>query len=406
MRYLCYFYSMDKLFKLKFIKPDDTELSQIGFDQSYIKKGLEKHKFTSVKIYDLSSAQANILKQTALSCGTDCAVHREVITGRVEQSDCILSGSLSQFKKIAEKLKYQPLKLNELGKNLNDVVFKEPEPLVIRETVFDWGSRTYIMGIVNVTPDSFSDGGEFFDPKKALVQALRLIEDGADIIDIGGESTRPYSEKVDTVEEIKRIKPVVEAIRKYNKNIPISIDTRNSQTAKAALETGADMINDVSACEWDCEMLNVIKEFNAPIILNHSKGAPDEMQSDTHYNDLLEEVHDYLQLKLEHLSASGVDLSRVIVDTGIGFGKSCEQNYELIKNTNTFKSLGCPMLVGHSRKSFLQQSLDIKDKDNDVLDSATNAVSSYLMNQGVDILRVHNVKALKLLVDVNKHINP
>ena len=166
---------MNELFKVKLIKANRVELEKIGFDSSYARQGTDKHRFLSLKIYSLSPAQANIIKQAALAGGTDAAVHREVITGKIEKSDCILSGSLAELKKIAEKLSCQPFKLGILGKKILELIEIQPEPIKIRNTVFDW-ERPYIMGILNVTPDSSSDGGEFFDTKKAVLHAADLIE--------------------------------------------------------------------------------------------------------------------------------------------------------------------------------------------------------------------------------------
>lgn len=188
----------------------------IGFDKAYVKKGINKHKFRTIKIYDLNCAQANILKQTALSTGTDCAVHKQVITGKVELSDCILSGTISQLEKICEKLKYQPLKLSSLASQISDTLFYKPETLMIRDIVLDW-KMPYIMGILNLTPDSFSDGGKYNTTEKAINHYKKMIEDGADIIDIGGESTRPFSQKITVEEEICRVIPVIEKIRQQIK---------------------------------------------------------------------------------------------------------------------------------------------------------------------------------------------
>lgn len=393
---------MNKSFRIKKINPNASELSKIGFDKTYVKKGLEKHEFETVKIYGLTPAQGNILKQTALITGTDCAVHRETITGKIDHSDCILSGSLSQFRKIAQKLQNQPFKLFELGKELEASLFEPLGTLKIRNRLFEWEKQTYIMGIVNVTPDSFSDGGEYLETENAAQHAFSLINEGADIIDIGGESTRPYAQETSVDEEISRVIPLIETIREKNKKIIISIDTRNAKTAKAALKAGADIINDVSACDWDKEMTDVVKTFNCPIILNHSKGTPKEMQENTTYIDAADEVYEYLEKKIDVLCDLGIEKRNLIVDPGIGFGKNTEQNYELIKKIKEFKSLGCALLAGHSRKTFLQKTLNTKE--NEILDIGTNAVSAFLIKEKVNILRVHNVKNLKILTEIYKNL--
>lgn len=389
---------MPDLFKVKLIEPDDTELTKIGFDSSYVSQGANKHKFVSLKIHSLTPAQANIIKQTALACGTDAAVHREVITGKAEKSDCILSGSISELKKISKKLSTQPFSLSKLGNEILEVIYLKPEPLTVKKTVFDW-ECPYIMGIVNITPDSFSDGGKYNDVDAAYNHACALISDGADIIDIGGESTRPYAQKISVEEEIDRVIPLIKKIRSEFPDIPLSIDTRNSQTAKLALEAGVDIINDVSAGEWDAEMKNIAREFDAPFILNHSKGTPENMQDNPVYKDIKDEIFNYFYAKISELIEYGLNKSKLIIDPGIGFGKTKEQNFELLKNISELKSLGFPILVGHSRKNFLKKSIGADDIE--TLDKATNVLSTHLINSGVNILRVHNVRDLKMQMNIN-----
>lgn len=389
---------MNQAFKIKLIDCQESDLREIGFDKSYIHKGLDKHRFKTLKICGLNCAQANILKQTALTSGTDCAVHREVITGKVETSDCILSATIAQFQKISEKLKFQPLKLSVLGEQIKDILHQNLPETIIRDLAIDWSKRPYIMGILNVTPDSFSDSGEYNTIEKALKHYKEMIEQGADIIDIGGESTRPYSNKISPEEEIQRVIPVIKEIRKYDKETIISIDTRNAQTAKEAISSGADIINDVSAMEWDNNMLPLIKELKCPVILNHSSAAPDTMQDNTQYTDVVDDIYDYFQKKLDILYENGIEKSQVIIDPGIGFGKTIRQNYEIIKRLQEFKTLDCPILVGHSRKNFLKETIlsDIRED----LDAATMVVSQKLIENKVNIIRVHNVKEHKMLLNI------
>ncbi len=390
---------MEYKFKIKIVDCRKKDLETIGFDKSYINKAAEKHKFKSIKICDLSCAQANIIKQTALSSGTDCAVHRDVITGKVELSDCILSGSVNQLHKISEKLKFQPLKLSILSEQIKNLLSPDKlEPLIVRDIQISWKNRPLIMGILNITPDSFSDGGSYYTKEKAIEHFKTMVQQGADIIDIGGESTRPYSNKISSEEEIQRVLPVIEEIRKFDKNTIISIDTRNSSTALAALKTGIDIINDVSALEWDNNMINVIKDFQCPIILNHSKGTPDIMQNNTAYKDVADTIYDYFQKKIDYLLANNIDKSKIIIDPGIGFGKTTEQNFEIINRLKEFTTLECPILVGHSRKNFLKETINSDDIEN--LDAATVNVSQKLIENGVNILRIHNVKVHKILLNV------
>lgn len=386
-------------FKIKYIKPNCKEIMDIGFDETYTNRAVEKHKFKTIKIYQLTPAQANIIKQTAISCGTDCAVHRETITGKIEHTDCILSATENQFRKIIEKLKKQPLQLSKLADQINHTLFGFLQPMPVRNMNFDW-SKTYIMGILNVTPDSFSDGGCFNNKSNAVNHAFKLINDGADIIDIGGESTRPYSSPIDVNEEINRVIPVLKAIREFNTEIPISIDTRNSETAIEALKNGADIINDVSAGEWDENIFIAAKEYNSPIILNHSKGTPETMQVNPQYKNCVDEVYDYLESKILKAKEYGISGNKIIADVGIGFGKTTEQNIELIKKIKEFYTLGVPILVGHSRKNFLKDSFILNS--NDELDKGTLIVSHELLKQKVNIIRVHDVASHKLLKNISE----
>ena len=393
---------MENSFKLKLIDCNEKELKKIGFDKTYLRQGALKHNFRTIKICDINCAQANIIKQTALTTGTDCAVHREVITGKVDISDCILSGSVSQLVKIAEKLKYQPFKLSILSEQIKKLVSLLPDSLYVRDISIEWGKKTYIMGILNITPDSFSDGGEYFGTDKAIEHYKSLVQDGADFIDIGGESTRPFSKKVSSQEEQSRVVPIIKEIREFDQNTVISIDTRNASTARAAINAGADIINDVSALDWDENMINVLKDTKAPVVLNHSKGSPDVMQNDTCYTDVVDEIFDYLYKKIDFLVTNGIEQNKIIVDPGIGFGKSTEQNFEIIKRIEEFKSLGCPVLVGHSRKNFISET--IESKDNSVLDTATLILSQMLADKKVDIIRVHNVKQHNILQKLNQSL--
>lgn len=380
---------MENTFKLKFIRCQESDLSNIGLDRTYTRRAVEKHCFKTLKICGLTCAQANIIKQTALSSGTDCAVHREVITGKVETSDCILSGSIDELKKIAEKLKYQPLKLSTLAQDIKDMLTYTPAPLAIRNFVLNW-QEPYLMGILNITPDSFSDGGQYNTTDKAIEHYKELIQDGADIVDIGGESTRPYSTPTDAQEEQSRILPVIKKIREFDKNTILSVDTRNASTARHALELGADIINDISATEWDPDMSKVAVEYKCPIILGHASATPDCMQNHTDYADVVEEIFNYFYKKIDLLTFLGIDKTNIILDPGIGFGKTVQQNFEIINRLEEFTTLGCPILVGHSRKTFLQET--INSHDNDQLDEGTAILTAKLIEKKVNIIRVHNVK--------------
>lgn len=381
---------MENEFKLKFLQCEEKDLKSIGLDRTYTKKAIEKHLFKTIKIYNVTCAQANILKQTALSCGTDCAVHREVITGKIDKSDCILSGSVDEILKIAEKLKYQPLKLSNLSIQLKEILKTGPQSLPIRDIVLNW-QEPYLMGILNITPDSFSDGGKFNSIDKAIEHYKELVKNGADIIDIGGESTRPFSNPISEEEEQSRVIPIIEAIRKIDKQTILSIDTRNAQTAKVALQKGIDIVNDISSMEWDNGMSNVIIDSGCPIIITHASATPDIMQTKTDYSDVVEEIFDYFYKKIKFLTDKGIAKQKIIIDPGIGFGKTSEQNFEIIKRIHELKTLGCAILVGHSRKSFIKETLC--SDNTDILDTATAILTEKLIAQKVNIIRVHNIES-------------
>ncbi|MEX2111997.1 MAG: dihydropteroate synthase [Pirellulales bacterium] len=252
-------------------------------------------------------------------------------------------------------------------------------------------ARPLLMGILNVTPDSFSDGGRHFDPRAAIDHAVRLAAEGADILDIGGESTRPYSEPVDVQEELDRVVPVLEALR-TRLLIPVSIDTSKAAVARAAIDAGAEIINDVTGLQGDPEMLEVASASHAGVCIMHMRGTPQTMQDNPVYDDVVGEVFEYLSSRRDALVAAGIEPDRIALDPGIGFGKTHEHNLTLLRHCHRFHALGCPLLVGHSRKGFIGKVLGDKTVDTT---AGTIGVSLALANQGVQILRVHDVAAVR-----------
>jgi dihydropteroate synthase len=257
------------------------------------------------------------------------------------------------------------------------------------------GHRTLIMGIVNVTPDSFSDGGLYFSPARAIEQALRMADEGADILDIGGESTRPFSEPVSASEELDRVLPVIEGLAK-RLTIPISIDTTKSSVARQAIAAGASMINDVSALRTDPKMADTAARCQVPIILMHMKGTPKTMQVAPNYDDLVSEIKTFLSDAVNRAVAAGVSRSAIIVDPGIGFGKTIGHNLQLLRELDRFHDLAVPVLIGPSRKMFIRQLLkDPSKKDMDPLSDrvarGTQAAVAAAAMKGVHVVRVHDV---------------
>ena len=247
-----------------------------------------------------------------------------------------------------------------------------------------------IMGIVNATPDSFSDGGKFFEPSVAIDHALQLIRDGADIVDVGGESTRPYSDIVDTEEELRRVIPIIQELSSQT-DVTISIDTSKPIVARRAVEAGARIINDVTGMECS-EMIQVAVESGAAVCAMHMLGTPQNMQDDPSYEDVTREILDYLQATKTKLLEAGIDEDQICLDPGIGFGKTHEHNLQLINECDQFLQLDRPILIGHSRKGFLGKAIGDKEADRDI---ATAAVSVRLAQQGMHLLRVHNVLATR-----------
>ena len=259
---------------------------------------------------------------------------------------------------------------------------------------YDLTARTYIMGILNVSPDSFSDDGHFSDPEDAVRHALEMIEQGADFIDVGGESTRPGSEPVPFDEELRRVIPVIENLAKLT-DIPISIDTYKSTIADRALDVGAVIVNDISGFHFDSIIADIIAKHNASAVIMHIKGTPKTMQENPQYDDIVEDICDYLHESINLAERKGIE--QMIIDPGIGFGKTIEHNLEIIRRLKEFQRLGYPILVGPSRKSFIGKILDLPVGER--LEGTAAAVAASIM-KGADIVRVHDVKQMKRVVTV------
>ena len=269
------------------------------------------------------------------------------------------------------------------------------------ESFQDWclnpKRETLVMGIVNVTPDSFSDGGKFFSPEDAISHASKLIGQGADIIDIGGESTRPGAEQISESEELSRVIPVIEKIRFENPKKLISIDTTKASVAKHAIEVGADIINDVSGLSFDNNMIDTVARFNTPVIIMHMKGNPQNMQLNPEYKDIVNEILDFFKKKIKIAIQSGINRKMIILDPGIGFGKTVEHNFELLSRLNELNVLELPIMIGPSRKSFIGITLDLPPEDR--IEGTAAAVSAGVMN-GASIVRVHDVKSMKRVIKI------
>jgi len=253
---------------------------------------------------------------------------------------------------------------------------------------FKWGQRTYLMGILNVTPDSFSDGGEFDSVDRAIAQAHHLVNHGADLIDIGGQSTRPGAEQITLEEEIARVIPVIQALRQAGLTQPISVDTTRAEVAARAIQAGADLINDISGATFDPLMLKTVAKLGIPIALMHLRGTPATMQTLTDYEDVVREVYKFLEERIKAALAAGIKPENLIIDPGLGFAKTAEQNITLLRNLARFRSLGVPILVGVSRKSFIGKILDRPDPKDRLWGTA--AATCGAIAQGADLIRAHD----------------
>lgn len=373
---------MAKKFLIKPIINTDLEkeLEIIGFDKSYRHKAINKFRYKTLKIYNLSVAQANILKQTALTVGADCGTNRNVITGNIETSDVILGGSFSQLEKISQKLTHQPFSLGILGEEIKSLLKEKT-------------TQTKIMGILNITDNSFSDGGEYNSTELACEHFKQLVEDGADIIDIGAESTKPLAPSIPAETQLEKIMPVLEYSKNFN--IPISIDTRSSIVAEKCLEFGVDIINDVSGLKYDKDMASVIAKYpNTILILQHSLGNEINMSEEHHYNYVVDDVYNDLYQQIEFAKFNGIE--NIILDVGIGFDKSRDENFEILRRIEEFYALGYPMMTGISRKS----TLGLQNASNEEKDIFTLSLNTLAVNQKVDYLRVHNVKIHKQMLKI------
>jgi len=363
-----------------------------------IYRDVYRYGLLAMEIRSLPKKLTNTIQKVILGNGEICYKYSRLDS---EQFNILFTGSLSDLFNLSrkiltngdEELGYQLLNCINNYEKYDDNSYK------IGEKLFSF-NKAFVMGILNVTKDSFSDAGKNFNKKNAINYAIKMVENGADIIDIGGESTRPGADGVSIKEEIKRIIPVVKGILNKYPNAIISIDTTKSKVAELALQEGAKIINDVNAFKKDPELINVVKKYNASYILMHMKGTPKNMQDNPSYNDVVKEIYDFLFNKIKEIKKIGIN--NIFIDPGIGFGKKVEDNFQLLKRLEDFKSLGYPLLVGVSRKSFIGKSLEL---DVDRRDTASAIVEALAIRNGAKIIRTHNVEngvqICKLLNNLN-----
>ncbi|WP_163327741.1 dihydropteroate synthase [Desulfurobacterium thermolithotrophum] len=375
-------------------------LLSIGITEAGVKILSSKVSKFNIEISNIDTRAANILKQDAISVGGDCAVPRKASIFEKGTCTVLLMVTERSLFRLVDKLKLQPFKLKELSVKLKEAVenYQKDEFIISYNGKELKLRKPAIMGILNVTPDSFSDGGKFSTVDRALKHCEEMLESGADIIDVGGESTRPGSDPVPIEEELRRTIPVIEEIRKKLGNeFFISIDTYKSEVAKKALEAGADIVNDISGFHFDKNMAVLVAEKGCPAIVMHIKGTPKDMQKNPYYENVIREILLYFEKTLKEAEKKGVKREQLIIDPGIGFGKRLEDNLCILRRLSEFKTLGLPILIGTSRKSFIGTITGESDPKKRLEGTLASVYASVI--RGAKIVRVHDVKETKKFLD-------
>ncbi len=393
-----------KIIKIKNIEEAKAVFKKIGVDPYGINAMAAKTININILIENQPCKIANVIKQEMLSIGGDAAVARGSVSCSVPVSDILIMGSVKQILALAKKIEKQPFGLSLIARGMSEILMNMGRNEYIWKTSrrkLTLGNKTLIMGILNVTPDSFSDGGLFFSQQKAVEHGLQMAAEGADIIDIGGESTRPGAKSVTVAVELKRVLPIMESLAKQVK-VPLSIDTKKAEVARVALAAGAEIVNDISALNGDKKMAIVIKETGAAVVLMHMRGTPQNMQKgNLVYADIMGEIITYLKKSSEKALKAGIEKDRLVIDPGIGFGKTREDNYKIIKNLSELKGLGMPVMVGTSRKSFIGKLAGGEPQQR--LEGTAATVTAAIIN-GCHIVRVHDVAAMKKVAAITDAI--
>lgn len=387
---------IDTRFEVRQICPKAAglELERVQFDEDYRAAAEKKYHHIILKASDLSAPGANVLKQTCLSLGTDAGVHRGAINCTIDREAVLITATQAQLERLVLKLRPQPFGLKLLAESITRMLQRQRR----------LGNRPLeVMAILNTTPDSFSDGGRLMDPEAAVAAAGKALAIGADWLDVGGESTRPGAEEVPIDEELSRVIPVIEAIHKAFPEARMSVDTRKAAVARAALAAGAQMVNDVSGMRFEPEMAAVVAEARCPIVLMHSQGTPLTMQEAPQYHDVVGEVSRFLYGQVAAAVEAGIAPENIILDPGFGFGKTLDHNLALMRRLREIVSIGFPVLVGTSRKSFLTMGAGdrIPTHQREALTAASLAAA---VQAGARLLRVHDLESQMPVVDWLKGI--
>jgi len=370
----------------------EREMRRIGVSEGGVRAMAGKAETAVLKITDADVPTAHIIKQQMLSIGGDAAVAKDVLTHAVDRTDILIFGTHHELRELVQKLAYQPFDLPALGQQIAALLDSlAPRPhlrLRARGHTLDLAERVHVMGILNITSDSFSNGGLYLRPTAALDHAMQMIGEGADIIDVGGQSSRPGSQPIAESDELARVVPVVERIHEEWDG-PISVDTYRARVAEEALKAGASMVNDITALTAEPATAGVAARFDAACVLMHMQGRPDTMQRNPSYDDLMGEIALFLRSAIDKALAAGVGEDQVVVDPGLGFGKTTEHNLAILRHLPELGVLGRPILIGASRKGFIGKVLDLPVEDRL---EGTLATAAYAVAQGARILRVHEVK--------------
>ncbi len=365
------------------------EMEKLGAAQEGISIMLGK-SHQAFKFRNLGPEEALILKQEALARGAELAIHKDVLTKQIQRSDALLWGTRTQLLGLAEKIESQPFGLRELATDLKLLmknVLKRRWTIKAGNTNLELGKKPLVMGVLNITPDSFSDGGRFLEPETAIKRGLQMVEEGAKIIDIGGESSRPFSASPGKDTEIKRVLPVIRKLCRET-DTPLSIDSYNPAVVEEAISAGASIINDITGLRSQ-KMMELVADSGLPVVLMHMKGEPGTMQNNPSYRDVTQEIDLFFEEQMDHALEFGISQGQIILDPGIGFGKTAGHNLSILNRLFEFSGLGRPLLVGTSKKSFIGH-IQGSPVDQRLEGSLSTVVSSLL--RGACLFRVHDVK--------------
>ncbi|TSA44222.1 MAG: dihydropteroate synthase [Deltaproteobacteria bacterium] len=370
-------------------------LKRVDADPYGVEAMLPKMIQMNILLEEVECKIANIIKHEMLSLGGDAAIARDAIGSRTANTDVILIGTLKQIRRFTDKIAGGPFGLDGYSDQIRETLSNLTSNSAVLRTSrreIKIGERTLIMGIINATPDSFSDGGRFATPVTAVDEAIRMVDDGADVIDIGGESSRPGSDPIPVEEELRRVMPVIRGLA-GKISVPLSIDTMKAAVAREALAEGAEIINDISSMNYDDQMTAIVAEAGAAVILMHMRGLPKTMQTgDLTYRSLLGEVISFLKERIDSAEQKGIAPVQIMIDPGFGFGKSALDNVRLIRHLSELKIMGRPIVTGVSRKSFIGHVTGGGPQER--IEGTAASVTAAILN-GSRVIRVHDVKTMK-----------